>query len=117
MPPPHAAVPSMPAFVHRGVCDCSAALPRSARLDGITSGLLNIPEAEQENERGSNRQKERKGNEGRAEMTALVNLPFLLASSLGNKEGRAGEKGDMEWKRGQQKVERRKGRRMRGDLG
>lgn len=70
MPPPHAAVPSMPAFAHRGVCDCSAALPRSARLDGITSGLLNIPEAEQENERGSNRvgggmrQTERKGNEG-----------------------------------------------------
>lgn len=55
MPPPHAAVPSMPAFAHQGVCDCSAALPRSARLDGITSELLNIPEAEQENERGSNR--------------------------------------------------------------
>lgn len=61
---------------------------------------------------GGMRQRERKGNEGRAEMTALVNLPLLLVSLLGDKEGRAGEKGDME----SEKVERRKGGRMRGDL-
>lgn len=67
---------------------------------------------------GGMRQRERKGNEGRAEMTALVNLPLLLASSLGDKEGTAVEKGDMEWERGQgQKVERRKGGRMTADLG
>lgn len=42
---------------------------------------------------GGMRQRERKGNEGRAEMTTLVNLPLLLASSLGDMEGEQGRKG------------------------
>lgn len=43
-------------------------------------------------------------------MTALVNLPLLLASSSDDKGGRGGVEQERGWKRGQQKVRKRRGR-------